>query len=368
MYSFSRTDVKSSAALKRQMEQLSQGLERIDLDMSHSPTRTQKTPAIERNPNAFTVNSPMSNDAENKRVHKRKLVAKLKQQKTDRQGMSPPKLKSEQNQSPFFIHTATKRQWKSPRDKSPQHRYLVTRELLGRPKPAQDGGEGGRGYVPALGSKAGPGKCGAYRQRGVIKTPYVGENVGFHVRWLRQDLPVQINHCGSVMDIRWTIPLQSLRIGLLFPVCVDGLRNQERLGTSSNAKSKDGPLFRELAYCCVKSLCMEVKRRREELGMRVDIGPIIKGTIGPMRDALNTRQAPVVALVLKTLQHFCRCDPAAGRVLVSVFSAILPSINMHFIRRHNTGDGIDYRQRKPDASIRRTWASAPCGVSEEVRK
>jgi hypothetical protein len=349
----------SSASLQRDMEKLTQKIERIDLDISHSSARvnplTPSSKQQQRSANAFTVNSPKSNDVDSKRFHKRKLVAKLKQQRTDRQGLNPLKLKSEQNQKAFVMTAAKTRQWKSSRDKSPQHRYLVTKELLGRPKPAQES------TIPALGP--GVGKCGAYKKR-TIKTPHVGENVGFHVRWLRQDLPVKIDHCSSVTDIRWTIPLETLRIGLLLPVFVDGLRNQERLG--AGPKSRDGPLFRELAFCGIVSLCKEITRRRVEQGIAVDIGPIIKGTIGPMRDALNTRQAPVVGLVLKTLQHLCRCDPKVGLVMASVFPAILPTINMHFIRRCNTGDEIDYRQRKPDASIRRTWASAPCGVSEEV--
>ncbi len=62
--------------------------------------------------------------------------------------------------------------------------------------------------------------------------------------------------------------------------------------------------------------------------------------------ALNTRDPEIIAIILKILQKLVQSGEMIGEALVPYYRQILPIFNLFKNCNINTGDKIDYSQRK----------------------
>merc|ERR1711937_256142 len=74
--------------------------------------------------------------------------------------------------------------------------------------------------------------------------------------------------------------------------------------------------------------------------------PVVPQLIIPVKTALNTRDPEVIATTLKVLQNLVLCGEMIGEALVPYYRQILPVFNIFKNKRLNSGDSIDYGQRK----------------------
>ncbi|XP_068194117.1 parkin coregulated gene protein isoform X2 [Antennarius striatus] len=74
--------------------------------------------------------------------------------------------------------------------------------------------------------------------------------------------------------------------------------------------------------------------------------PVIPQLIIPITNALNTRNRKVICTTLKALQHLVVSADMVGQALVPYYRQILPIFNIFKNVNINSGDGIDYSQRK----------------------
>jgi len=74
--------------------------------------------------------------------------------------------------------------------------------------------------------------------------------------------------------------------------------------------------------------------------------PVVPQLIIPIKTALNTRDAEVIATTLKVLQTLVLAGEMIGEALVPYYRQILPVFNIFKNKRLNSGHDIDYSQRK----------------------
>jgi len=140
----------------------------------------------------------------------------------------------------------------------------------------------------------------------------------------RGDLPIKVDHKGSVNKILWKPSPEQLDYHLYLPIFFDGLRE------------KMDP-YRFLAI-------MGTNEMLERGGSK--ILPVIPQLIIPIKIALNTRDTDIIAIVLKTLQKLVTSGEMIGEALVPYYRQILPIFNLFKNSNVNIGDKIDYSQRK----------------------
>jgi hypothetical protein len=158
---------------------------------------------------------------------------------------------------------------------------------------------------------------GAYAKR----TIQVSE---FRRYYDRGDLPIKVDHKGSVNKILWKPNPEQLDYHLYLPIFFDGLRE------------KMDP-YRFLAI-------MGTNEMLERGGSK--ILPVIPQLIIPIKIALNTRDPDIIAIVLKVLQKLVTSGEMIGEALVPYYRQILPIFNLYKTSNINIGDRIDYSQRK----------------------
>jgi hypothetical protein len=74
--------------------------------------------------------------------------------------------------------------------------------------------------------------------------------------------------------------------------------------------------------------------------------PVIPQLIIPIKTALNTRDVDIICIILKVIQKLVTCADMIGEALVPYYRQILPVLNIFKQRNLNSGDKIDYSQRK----------------------
>jgi len=74
--------------------------------------------------------------------------------------------------------------------------------------------------------------------------------------------------------------------------------------------------------------------------------PVIPQLIIPIKTALNTRDPDIISVVLKVIQKLVTCADMIGEALVPYYRQILPIFNIFKQKNVNSGDKIDYSQRK----------------------
>jgi len=162
-----------------------------------------------------------------------------------------------------------------------------------------------------------PPKAGAHQKRPIQPTE-------FRRFYDRGDLPVQIAHRGTANLISWKVDIEKLDYHHYLPIFFDGLRE------------KEDP-YRFLAVQGVYDML-------DKGGSK--ILPVVPQLIIPIKTALNTRDAEVIATTLKVLQTLVLAGEMIGEALVPYYRQILPVFNIFKNKRLNSGHDIDYSQRK----------------------
>eukprot|EP01064_Diplonema_japonicum_P028725 TRINITY_DN447_c0_g2_i1.p1 TRINITY_DN447_c0_g2~~TRINITY_DN447_c0_g2_i1.p1 ORF type:complete len:291 (+),score=53.87 TRINITY_DN447_c0_g2_i1:59-931(+) len=140
----------------------------------------------------------------------------------------------------------------------------------------------------------------------------------------RGDLPIAIQHKGNGNKIDWKVDIEKLDYHHYLPIFFDGLRE------------KEDP-YRFLSVQGSFDLL-------EKGGSK--ILPTIPQLIIPIKTALNTRDPEIICTMLKVLQQLVVSGELIGEALVPYYRQILPVCNLFKSKNRNTGDEIDYGQRK----------------------
>lgn len=140
----------------------------------------------------------------------------------------------------------------------------------------------------------------------------------------RGDLPIKVNHQGSISKTEWKISPEQLDYHHYLPIFFDGLRE------------KTDP-YRFLAI-------MGAYEMIEAGGSK--ILPVIPQLIIPLKTALNTRDPDVIQITLKIIQKLVLCGEMVGEALVPYYRQLLPIFNLYKNKNCNMGDKIEYNQRK----------------------
>ena len=142
----------------------------------------------------------------------------------------------------------------------------------------------------------------------------------------RGDLPIIIEHSGSGCKLKWTkdVDLTQLDYHHYLPIFFEGLREKQEP-------------YRFLAVQGIFDLLEHGQAR---------VLPVIPQLIIPIKTALNTRDHDIISITLKVMQRLVTCSETIGEALVPYYRQILPIFNLFRHQNHNTGDKIDYSQRK----------------------
>jgi|Dee2metaT_3_FD_contig_51_977868_length_1077_multi_3_in_0_out_0_1 hypothetical protein len=150
-------------------------------------------------------------------------------------------------------------------------------------------------------------------------------NTEFRRFYERGDLPISVKHQGVGNRIDWKVTeIEKLDYHHYLPIFFDGLREKEEP-------------YRFLAVEGTFNML-------EHGGQK--ILPVIPQLIIPIKTALNTRDAAVIAIVLKVLQQLVVSGEMIGEALVPYYRQILPVLNIFKNKNINVGDSIVYSQRK----------------------
>jgi len=158
---------------------------------------------------------------------------------------------------------------------------------------------------------------GAYSKRIIVASE-------FRRFYDRGDLPIKVDHQGSVTKIQWKISPEQLDYHHYLPIFFDGLRE------------KIDP-YRFLSI-------MGTYEMLEKGGPK--ILPVIPQLIIPIKTALNSRDPDIVQITLKVLQKLVTSGEMIGEAMVPYYRQILPIFNLYKSKNANLGDKIDYGQRK----------------------
>ncbi|KRX04238.1 Armadillo-type fold [Pseudocohnilembus persalinus] len=158
---------------------------------------------------------------------------------------------------------------------------------------------------------------GAFQQRNIIVSD-------FRRYYDRGDLPIKVDHQGSVNKIIWKIKPEQLDYHHYLPIFFDGLRE------------KIDP-YRFLSIMGTNDLLERGENK---------ILPVIPQLIIPIKNGLNTRDPEIISIMLKVLQKLVLSAEMIGEALVPYYRQILPIFNIYKNKNINLGDQIDYSQRK----------------------
>ena len=164
----------------------------------------------------------------------------------------------------------------------------------------------------------GPPKADAFKPR---DNP---PNSQFRKFYERGDLPVAVEHKGMKNVISWKVEVDKLDYHHYLPIFFDGIREKEEP-------------YRFLAVKGVEDMLKAGGQK---------ILPVIPQLIIPIKTALNTRDHSVVCITLQLLQKMVVSAELVGEALVPYYRQILPILNLFKNKNLNSGDKIDYAQRK----------------------
>lgn len=176
-------------------------------------------------------------------------------------------------------------------------------------------------------------KCGAYKKPLPKPCPPSAHafaprdnppNSQFRKFYERGDLPVAVEHKGTKNVISWKVDPDKLDYHHYLPIFFDGIREKEEP-------------YRFLAVKGVEDMLKAGKNK---------ILPVIPQLIIPVKTALNTRDHSVMCITLQLLQKLVDSADLVGEALVPYYRQILPILNLFKNKNLNSGDKIDYAQRK----------------------
>lgn len=159
--------------------------------------------------------------------------------------------------------------------------------------------------------------AGAFKRRPIPATE-------FRRFYERGDLPIAVQHKATGNKIDWKVDIEKLDYHHYLPIFFDGLREREEP-------------YRFLAHQGSIDLL-------EKGGSK--ILPTIPQLIIPIKTALNTRDPEIIVSILKVLQQLVVSGELIGEALVPYYRQILPVFNLFKAKNNNSGDQIEYGQRK----------------------
>jgi len=200
---------------------------------------------------------------------------------------------------------------------------ITHRWPLDHPEPQEylkkgDGEKVKLGLLKKVEPPCGPPKADAFKPR---DNP---PNSQFRKFYERGDLPVAIEHKGMKNVISWKVEVDKLDYHHYLPIFFDGIREKEEP-------------YRFLAVKGVEDMLKAGGQK---------ILPVIPQLIIPIKTALNTRDHSVVCITLQLLQKLVDSADLVGEALVPYYRQILPILNLFKNKNLNSGDKIDYAQRK----------------------
>jgi len=140
----------------------------------------------------------------------------------------------------------------------------------------------------------------------------------------RGDLPISVRHCPQENEINWKVEVEKLDYHYYLPIFFDGLRDKEE------------PYF----FFARRGILDMVSHGSDR------VVPVLPQLIIFIKNALNTRDPDVVQTTLKILQTMVQADQRIGEALVPYYRQLLPVFNLLKSKNKNSGDSIDYSQRK----------------------
>lgn len=155
-------------------------------------------------------------------------------------------------------------------------------------------------------------------------------------RYIRGEMPCTIEHGISGHYLSWACPLDNLDYEYYLPIFFDGLQCKEHPSCF-------------LARQGIEDMLFAAKGKPERLR------PCIKLIVRPIRNALSKFDPDLILAVSKTLQLLLKSNPCIGETLLVYSKQFLAPLAAFLDMEKNTGDKIDYGQRKND------------DVAEEVR-
>ncbi|EGR31386.1 parkin co-regulated gene protein, putative [Ichthyophthirius multifiliis] len=66
----------------------------------------------------------------------------------------------------------------------------------------------------------------------------------------------------------------------------------------------------------------------------------------PIKSNLNTRDPEIICIMLRILQQLVQSEKKVGQALVPYYRQLLPILNIFKSKNFNTGDQMEYSQRK----------------------
>ncbi|XP_022206307.2 parkin coregulated gene protein homolog isoform X2 [Nilaparvata lugens] len=156
--------------------------------------------------------------------------------------------------------------------------------------------------------------------------PYTINRSSFKKFYIRGDYPIAMEFDTFGCKIGWKVDIDSLDYHHYLPMFFDGLCETEH---PYNFFARQG----------IMDLLSNGKNK---------ILPVLPQLIIPIKNALNTRHAVVVATTLKVIQKLVTSGDMIGEALVPYYRQILPALNFYKDMNVNCGDCIDYSQQKKE--------------------
>merc|ERR1712070_1213307 len=125
--------------------------------------------------------------------------------------------------------------------------------------------------------------------------------------------------------IQWKIEIEKLDYHHYLPLFFSGLRETEE----------------PYAFLAEQGIIDMLSQSRDG-----KVLPVLPQLIIPIKDALNTRDMPVVIKTLKILQRLAHCEELIGQALVPYYRQILPVLNIFLPNSVGQSDDIEYDQRR----------------------
>ncbi|KAG0558572.1 hypothetical protein M758_10G036100 [Ceratodon purpureus] len=149
-------------------------------------------------------------------------------------------------------------------------------------------------------------------------------NTLFRKCYQRGDLPLQVDHNHTRLQINWKVDVAKVDYHFFLPLFFDGVRETE-------------DPYRFLA---VKG-CEDLLKAGEG-----KILPVVPQLIVPIKNALNTRDPIVIGVTLQLMIKLVQSEEMIGESLVPYYRQLLPILNIFRNNTLNIGDAIDYAQQK----------------------
>lgn len=149
----------------------------------------------------------------------------------------------------------------------------------------------------------------------------------FPNRYLRGELPCTIEHGVRGLYLSWVCPLDNLDYDYYLPIFFDGLQCTEE---HIVFLAKQG--IEDMLYACN--------------GNAERVLPSLPKLVRPLRNALSKFNVPILLNVLTALRQLVQCADGVGVALTPYYKQFLQPMNAFLDQTKNTGDEMDYGQRK----------------------